>query len=82
MTTPAYDITIKADKRGRIWARSHTILGEVILHGLENRHKMGNLLELKMTPEVFFAEAPRNTRIGITNPQTKEVQLVALGPVH
>lgn len=74
-----FDIMIWADEGGRILARSHTLLGEILLHGLMPNHKMGNEVEIEEEPSKFFAEIPRRTRIGLMNPETNDVLLVAFG---
>lgn len=67
---------------GSIMAKSHTILGEAILHGLQPGHKNGGTVEIQDTPSVFFADVPRKTKIGLVNPETGDVLLAALGGLH
>jgi hypothetical protein len=77
-----YDIMIWADEGGRILARSHTILGEIILHALMPGHKMGNEIEIEEDPNKFFGDMPPKTKIGLMNTETKNVQIVVFGGLH
>jgi hypothetical protein len=77
-----FDIMIWADEGGRILARSQSILGEILLHALMPGHKMGNEIEIEEEPSKFFADIPRKTKIGLVNPETNDVLLVAFGGLH
>jgi len=77
-----YDIMIWADEGGRILARSHTILGEIILHALMPGHKIGNEVEIEEDPNKFFGGMPPKTKIGLLNPESNDVLLVAFGGLH
>lgn len=77
-----YDIMIWAGEDDRIMASTHTLMGEVVLHGLLPDYVENSDVEVTAMPSEFFADVPPTTRIGLVRPQTNEIFLVALGALH
>lgn len=63
-------------------ARSYTLYGEILFHGLFSTYTPGDIVSLDMNPPEFLREIPPSCQVGYVNPLDNKIYKMNANPLQ